>query len=74
MIMRQAMIWTNKPDPGQTEATEIVHQNVLLRVKQDNDNYTYWSQNIANSKFSIHHSHLSLKSLIFPTHNGCWPS
>ena len=53
MNMRQAMIWTNKPDPGRTEAAETVCHDVLLRVKQDSHNYTFWCQNIANSKFSI---------------------
>ena len=43
MIMRQAMIWNNKPDPGQTEAVETVRRDVWLRVKQDSHNYTYWS-------------------------------
>ena len=38
MIMWQAMIWTNKPDPGRTEAAETVCRDVLLRVKQDSHN------------------------------------
>ena len=56
MIMRQAMIWTNKPDPGRTEATETVCRDGLLCIKQDSQSYTYWSQNIAKSTFSIHQS------------------
>ena len=36
--------------PGRTEAAETVCRDVVLRVKQDSHNYTYWSQSHSELK------------------------
>ena len=39
MIIRQAMIWINMPDPGRTEAAETVSRDITTRKTRQSQLY-----------------------------------